>query len=63
MSEASQAVVGEPLAVSSNGLGLDEFNDDRDYVTLDFIRWSQSPRSEGYLERLSSHEERLGAVI
>lgn len=62
MSEASQYIIGEPLAVSSNGLGLDEFADDRDYATLDFIRWSQSPRSEGYLQRLSNHEERFGAV-
>ena len=62
MSEASKAVVGEPLAVSSNGIGLDEFTDDRPYVVQDFIRWQQSPRSKGYLRRLSSHEERFGAV-
>ncbi len=62
MSEASQAVVGEPLVVSSNGTGLDEFTDDRDYVILDFVRWQQSPRSEGYLQRLGNHEEQFGAV-
>lgn len=62
MSEASQTVVGGPLAVSSNGTGLDEFTDDRDYVVQDFIRWQQSPRSNGYLQRLSNHEERFGVV-
>ena len=62
MSEASQTVVGEPLAVSSNGTGLDEFADDRPYVVQDFVRWQQSPRSKGYLRRLSNHEERFGAV-
>ena len=62
MSEASKAVVGEPLVASSNGIGLDEFTDDRPYVVQDFIRWQQSPRSEGYLRRLFNHEERFGAV-
>ena len=62
MSVASKAVVGEPLAVSSNGSGLDEFTDDRPYVVQDFIRWQQSPRSEGYLQRLAAHEERFGVV-
>lgn len=38
MSEASQSIIGEPPAVSSNGLGLDELTDDRDCVFLDFVR-------------------------
>lgn len=59
MSEASQSIIGEPLAVSSNGIGLDEFTDDRDYVVQNFIRWQQSPRSSGYLQRLANHEERF----
>jgi|LGOV01.1.fsa_nt_gb hypothetical protein len=42
--------------------GLDEFADDRPYVVQDFVRWQQSPRSEGYIRRLSIHEERFGAV-
>ena len=62
MSEASQSIIGEPLAVSSNGTGLDELTDDRDFVVQDFIRWQQSPRSPGYLQRLANHEERFGAV-
>ena len=60
MSTASQEVVGEPLATTANGIGLDSFSGEPDDHLLDFIRWSQSPRCEGYLARLAAHEVWLG---
>ena len=60
MAEASREVVGHPLPTTANGIGLDSFPDDPPHVLQDFVRWSQSPRCEGYLARLAAHEGRLG---
>ena len=60
MSTASREVVGEPLPTTANGIGLDSLADDPPDRLLDFVRWSQSPRCEGYLARLAAHEGRLG---
>ena len=60
MAEASKEVIGEPLPTTANGIGLDSFAGEPYDRLLDFIRWSQSPRCEGYLARLAAHEGRLG---
>ncbi len=60
MATASQEVVGEPLATSQNGIGLDSFADDPPDRVQDFIEWRDRPRCEGYLARLAVHEGLLG---
>jgi hypothetical protein len=53
MAAASRRVVGKALAVSADGLRLDEIAEDPEVnVMLDFQCWRQTPRSQGYLQRL-----------
>lgn len=65
MQEAARAVVGTPLAVDCEALGLDEVRakDWEDFVKLDFIEWRQPVRGAGYLERLAAWEDRNGKEI
>ena len=63
MRRASEAVVGVPLAVETNGAGLNEMGDAPLHVQQDFIRWRQTPRCHGYLQRLEDHEQRWGTAI
>jgi hypothetical protein len=53
MAEASEAVVGKPLPVSSGGVGLDEVDPDEGE---DLRQWREEriDRSEGYLARNTS---------
>lgn len=60
MAEASEAVVGRPLPVSTDALGLDEIEADH---RADFIAWRQAPRSEGYMSRMEGWEDRAGGVV
>jgi len=60
MAEASEAVVGRPLPVSTDALGLDEIEAEH---RADFIAWRQAPRSEGYMARMKGWEDRAGEVV
>jgi hypothetical protein len=53
MQAASEEVVGRPLPISANGIGLDEVDNEH---SEDLIAWRQEQvkRSEGYLERLAA---------
>ncbi len=50
MGSAARHVVGKPLALEANGLGLDEISDDP-AVVLDYQTWRETPRGTGYLVR------------
>ncbi len=65
MQEAAMAVVGSPLAVSENAVGLDEMwlNDTPLHVQQDFIQWTQPVRCDGYLQRLAEWEGKKGRVV
>lgn len=60
MAEASEAVVGRPLPVSSSGIGLDEVTDQQ---REDLVQWREErvERSDGYRARLAAWRERTGA--
>ena len=58
----SVEVLGKPLLTETSGRGLDEMYADPLHVQQDFIAWRQTPRCEGYLQRLAEHEERWGPL-
>jgi hypothetical protein len=60
MAEASAAVVGQAMAVSATALGVDEVGPD---ILLDFVTWTQTPRSAGYLQRMKAWEVRVGREV
>ena len=60
MAEASAAVVGRAMAVSATALGVDEVGPD---ILLDFVTWTQAPRSAGYLQRMKVWEVRVGREV
>jgi hypothetical protein len=60
MAEASAAVVGRAMAVSSNAAGMDEMEA---AVRLDFETWTQTPRCPGYLSRMKAWEARVGLEV
>jgi hypothetical protein len=62
MGLAAERVVGKPLALEANGLGLDEMTDDP-AVVLDYQTWREPPRGTGYLDRLSRWEGRKGEEV
>jgi hypothetical protein len=62
MGLAARLVVGKALAIDANGFGLDEMTDDR-AVVLDYQTWRETPRGEGYLDRIRRWEERKGREV
>lgn len=60
MAEASAAVVGRAMAVSSNAAGLDEMDP---AVRLEFEAWTQRPRCAAYLRRMKAWEARVGREV
>ena len=60
MQEAAAAVVGQAMAVSASGPGLDEMDP---AVRLDFETWTQNSRSPGYLRRMKAWEARVGREV
>lgn len=60
MAEASEAVIGRPMAVSASDWGLDEMDAD---VRLDFVAWVQAPRSLAYLRRMQNWEAKVGREV
>jgi hypothetical protein len=64
MGVASQWVVGRRLAVEANGAGLDSYSREREgAVMLDFQSWRETPRGEGYRNRLQRWEERKARKV
>jgi hypothetical protein len=62
MAAASQSVVGHALPFDASGPGLDEMADRPPEVVLDYIRWRQTERCAGYLERQRALEGALGVA-
>jgi hypothetical protein len=60
MADASAAVVGRAMAVSAAAAGVDEMDPDH---RLDFVSWTQTPRSPGYLRRMQAWETRVGREV
>jgi hypothetical protein len=60
MADASAAVVGRAMAVSASALGVDEVDPGH---RLDFVSWTQTPRSPGYLRRMKAWEDRVGREV
>jgi hypothetical protein len=60
MQEAAAAVVGQAMAVSASGPGLDEMDP---AVRLDFETWTQTSRCHGYLSRMKAWEARVGREV
>jgi hypothetical protein len=60
MADASAAVVGRAVAVSASALGVDEMDPGH---LLDFVTWTQTPRSPGYLRRMKAWEARVGGEV
>jgi hypothetical protein len=60
MADASAAVVGRAMAVSASAVGVDEVDPD---ILSDFVSWTQTPRSPGYLRRIKAWEDRVGREV
>jgi len=60
MADASAAVVGRAMAVSQASPGADEMDPG---VRLDFVTWTQTHRSAGYLRRMRAWEARVGREV
>ena len=60
MADASAAMVGRAMAVSASALGVDEVDPGH---LLDFVSWTQTPRSPGYLSRMKAWEDRVGGEV
>ena len=62
MAEASEAVAGAALPTANQFFGLDEQDPTAEHVR-DYVIWRQTPRSEGYLQRMAEHEQRTGRPV
>lgn len=56
MADAAKEIVGRALPLADKSAGWDEVLHWPDDVVLDFRRWSEAPRCDGYLKRLARWE-------
>ncbi|WP_312530343.1 hypothetical protein [Paracoccus sp. (in: a-proteobacteria)] len=63
MEQAANELVGRVIPLETQYRGLDEWQHELPEVQLDFEAWRETPREQGYLQRLSEWEETTGKEV